>query len=136
MWNKQTTNMSHYIERIRVWTYYNTYARVSFFTHTAHAFGMISFEDWVLEPWFSNHKVKLAKHKVMVSIIFIISLIMDSSSCPLGCLGMRWNVKRQFSAKQSALVSHFATGMSREFLSLVNKKVRLYFLSCSDPHVC
>ena len=29
-------------------------------------------------------------------------------------------------------MSHFATGMSREFQLLVNRKVRMYFLSCSD----
>ena len=85
--NKQTT-MSHYIERINAWTYYNAYAWVSFFTHTAYVFfRVISFEDWVLESWFSILKVKLAKHEVMVSIIFITSLIMGFPSCPLGCLG-------------------------------------------------
>ena len=46
--------------------------------------------------------------------------------------GMRWNVKSQFLAKQGALMSHFATGMSRKFQLLVNRKVRMYFLSCSD----
>ena len=84
--SKQPT-MSHHIERINAWTCYNAYAWVPFFTHTTRAFRVISFEDWVLEPWFSNLKVKLAKHDVMVPIIFITSLIMGSSSCPFGCLG-------------------------------------------------
>ena len=48
---------------------------------------------------------------------------------------MRWNVKSQFSAKQGALATHFATGMSREFFSPVTKLARLYFLSCSDPTI-
>ena len=81
--NKQTT-MSHYIERIDAWTCYNAYAWVPFFTHMARAFGVISFEDWVLESWFSNLKVKLAKHGVMVSIILITSLITGSPYCPFG----------------------------------------------------
>ena len=84
--NKQTT-MSHYIERINAWTWYNAYAWVPFFTHTTCAFRVISFEDWVLEPWFSNLKMKLAKHVVIVSIIFITSLITGSPSCTFGCLG-------------------------------------------------
>ena len=84
--NKQTT-LSHYIERINAWTCYNTYVWVPFFTHTTHAFGVISFEDWVLESWFSIFKVKLAKHEMMVSIIFITSFITGSPSCPFDCLG-------------------------------------------------
>ena len=84
--SKQPT-MSHYIERINVWTCCNTYAWVPFFTHTARAFGVISFEDWVCKPRFLNLKVKLAKHEVVVSVIFITSLITGSSSYPFGCLG-------------------------------------------------
>ena len=72
--SKQPT-MSHYIGRINAWTCYNAYAWVPFFTHTTHAFGVISFKDWVLEPWFSILKMKLAKYEVMVSIIFITLLI-------------------------------------------------------------
>ena len=45
---------------------------------------------------------------------------------------MRWNVKIQFSAKQGALATHFATGMSHVFQSPVTRLVRLYFLSYSD----
>ena len=84
--SKQST-MSQHIERINAWAYYNAYSWVPFFTHMARAFEVISFEDWVLEPWFSNLKVKLAKQEVMVSIIFITSLITGSSSCTFGCLG-------------------------------------------------
>ena len=84
--SKQPT-ISYYIERINAWTCYNAYARVPFFTHTTRVFGVISFEDWVLESWSSTLKVKLAKHEVMVSIIFITSLITGSSSHPFDCLG-------------------------------------------------
>ena len=84
--NKQKT-LSHYIERINAWTCYNAYTWVPFFTHTTRVFGVISFEDWVLKSWFSNLKVKLTKNEVMVSIIFITSLIMGSPSCHFGCLG-------------------------------------------------
>ena len=87
--SKQPT-ISHYIERINVWTCYNAYAWVPFFTHTTCAFGVISFEDWILEPRFSNLRVKLAKHEVMVLIIFITSLITGSSSFPFGCLGFQF----------------------------------------------
>ena len=45
---------------------------------------------------------------------------------------MRWNVKSQFSTKQGALVTHFATGMSRKFQSPVTKLAKLYFLFCND----
>ena len=44
-------------------------------------------------------------------------------------------MKSHFSAKQGALVTHFATEMSREFQSPVTRLARLYFLSCSDPAV-
>ena len=44
-------------------------------------------------------------------------------------------MKIHFSAKHGALVSHFTSEMSCEFQSPVNKKARLYFLSCSDPAV-
>ena len=84
--SKQPT-MSHYIERINAWTCYNAYAWVPFFTYTARAFKVISFEDWVLEPWFLHLKVNLVKHEVMVSIIFITSLITGSSSHLFDCLG-------------------------------------------------
>ena len=40
---------SQHIERIDAWTWSNAYACVSFFTHTARAFGVISLNDWVLE---------------------------------------------------------------------------------------
>ena len=45
---------------------------------------------------------------------------------------MRWNVKSQFSTKQGALATHFATGMSRKFQSPVTKLAKLYFLFCND----
>ena len=85
--SKQPT-MSHYSKRINAWTCYNAYAWVPFFTHMARAFRVISFEDWVLKPWFSNLREKLAKHEVMVSIIFIMSLITSSSSRLFDCLGL------------------------------------------------
>ena len=78
--------MSHHIEKINAWTCYNAYAWVPFFTYMAHAFGVISLEDWVLKLWFSNLRVKLAKHEVMVSIIFITLLTMGSTSHPFKCL--------------------------------------------------
>ena len=77
--SKQPT-MSHHIGRINAWTCYNTYKWVPLFTYTVCAYGVISFEDWVLEPRFLNLKVKLAKHEVMVSIIFITSLTTGSTS--------------------------------------------------------
>ena len=78
--------MSHYIEKINAWTCYNANAWVPFFTYTARAFGVISYEDWVLESWFSNLKLKLAKHEKMVSIIFITSLIMGSPLIGQECI--------------------------------------------------
>ena len=51
-----------------------------------HAFGVISLEDWVLELWFLNLRVKFAKQEVIVSIIFITSPILDSTSPPFDCL--------------------------------------------------
>ena len=84
--SKQPT-MSHHIGRINAWTCYNTYKWVPLFTYTVCAYGVISFEDWVLEPRFLNLKVKLAKHEVMVSIIFITSLTTGSTSHPFDCLG-------------------------------------------------
>ena len=48
---------------------------------------------------------------------------------------MRWNVKSQFSAKQGALATHFATGMSCKFQSPVTKLAKLYFLFYNDPAV-
>ena len=44
-------------------------------------------------------------------------------------------MKSQFSAKQGALATHFAIGMSREFQLLITKLAKLYCLSCSDPVV-
>ena len=41
-------------------------------------------------------------------------------------------MKSQFLAKQGALATHFATGMSREFQSPITRLARLYFLSCSN----
>ena len=78
--------MSQQIERINAWTCFNAYACVPFFTHTARAFRVISLEDWVLELWFSNLRVKFAKQEVMVSIIFITSPLSKSSSRPFDCL--------------------------------------------------
>ena len=48
---------------------------------------------------------------------------------------MRWNVKSQFSAKQGALATHFATGMSCKFQSPFTKLAKLYLLFCNDPAV-
>ena len=81
--------MSHHIERINAWTCYNAYAWVPFFTHMAHAFRVIFLENWALQPRFSNLRVKLAKHEVMVSIIFIMSPITGSTSHPIDCLGLK-----------------------------------------------
>ena len=77
--------MSQHIKRIDAWTCSNAYACVPFFIHTAHAFGVISLEDLVLELWFSNLRVKFAKQEVMLSI-FITSLILGSTSHPFDCL--------------------------------------------------
>ena len=52
----------------------------------ARAFGVISLEDWVLRLRFSNLRVKFAKQEVMVSIIFITSPILESTSYPFDCL--------------------------------------------------
>jgi len=43
--------------------------------------------------------------------------------------------EKSVSAKQGVLVRHFATRISREFQSLVNRKARLYFFSYSDPTI-
>ena len=83
--SKQPT-MSQHIERINAWTCYNAYVWVPFFTHMARAFGVIFLEDWVFEWWFSNLRVKFAKQEMMVSIIFITSPILRSTSRPFDCL--------------------------------------------------
>ena len=41
-------------------------------------------------------------------------------------------MKSQFSAKEGALATHFATGMSREFQLPITRPVKLYFLSCRN----
>ena len=50
------------------------------------AFGVISLVDWVLELWFSNLRVKFSKQEVIVSIIFITSPMLGSTSRPFDCL--------------------------------------------------
>ena len=82
--------MSHNIGSINAWTCCNTYACVPFFTHMTLAFGVISLEDWVLFLWLSNLLVKLAKHVVKTSIIFITSLTLGSPSWLFDCSAVQF----------------------------------------------
>ena len=84
--NTKKMAKSQHIGRIDAWTCSNAYACVPFFTHMARAFRVISLEDWVLELQFSNLMMKFSKQEVMVSIIFIISPILDSASPLFDCL--------------------------------------------------
>ena len=77
---------SQHIGRIDAWTWSNAYTCVPFLTHTACAFGVISLEDWVLELRFSNLWLNLAKQELIVSIIFITSPKLKSTSRPFDCL--------------------------------------------------